>query len=866
MSMEGELDQQGIRRYLLGLADDEARDIIEQRLLADPAFLEEVEAEEWELIDDHIAGELSADEWAAFEKSILGSPNRRSKVILARGLAERAFRSEPTAEPEAPGGGLWNSILSLFGSRPGFGVAFAALAIALILGGWYFISFDDGDTVLAELNRAYGTERPLEARITGMGHAPKTDRRGGEPLGVDTLARNRAERIASDELAENDSDAARHRLAKVYLAKGETGEALRLLERVVRQGPENAQALSDLGIAYMESAAALEAADGGRKLEFYASALEHFERAIAADPKLAEPYFNRGLVRGQMGLPAEEANAWRNYLKLDSTSPWAQEARERLSALENAPPKERSAAEAGEAYLTAFRQRDRIGAYEILRSNREMITGKLIPQQLAFLFADAPDRASAEAHLAALTFAGDLELERTGDPFWKELAAFYSSLPEPSRQGLRSPQARIRSGYENSLGGRYEQALADFQAAHAEFTTLGDQWDRAIADYWLGYLLDRNGRLDEAETTLTRASEDAQRRGHIWIASHHLAWLAQVAYARDRISERIRFGTEALALAERTFDDYNTQKALELLASAHRDVAAYEDALTYAHRSIEMSRSAHSSPRQRFRTLSETAYTFANAGHYAAAEAFERESLDVAGNAKEGTFVYMALLRLGQLATVRGGYDEAFDRFRESREVAIGFEAEERARHVAYLDLVEGHGMRAAGRCADAVPRYRSAAAYYARDKFTTDHYDTQKGLLICHLTERDEGAVAIQAPIVFEMLEKYRAAIGEEAVRNTFFGREQEIYDALVDFELSRGNADAAFAHAETSRARSLLDSIGNRPSEQNTVGFAARPFSLAEVKAAVPEGVQILQYVVLSGRIAFWVIGRDAVHYGTR
>src|SRR5690606_20832876 len=198
--------------------------------------------------------------------SFMNTPARRSRVMLARGLAERAVRRQPNAEPEAPGGGLWNSVLSLFGSRPSFGVAFAALLIALLLGGWYFISFEDSDTVLAELNRAYGTERPLEGRITGMGHAPKTARRGGEPLGVDTLARNRAERIASDELAEDDSDGARHRLAKVYLAKGETGEALRLLERVVRQDPGNAQALSDLGIAYMESAAALDSADGGRKL------------------------------------------------------------------------------------------------------------------------------------------------------------------------------------------------------------------------------------------------------------------------------------------------------------------------------------------------------------------------------------------------------------------------------------------------------------------------------------------------------------------------------------------------------------------------------------------------------------------------
>jgi tetratricopeptide (TPR) repeat protein len=815
MSMAGESDQHGLRSYLLGLADEETREAIELRLLSDPALLEEVEAEEWDLIDDHLAGELASDEERAFAETFLRSPGRRSKVTLARGLAARTRspRHAATTE-EASGGGLWASLRALFGGRLALGGGLAVLLIALFFGGWYLIAHrDTSDAVIAELDRAYTTERPLEGRITGLGHAPKTDRRGGEPLGMDTLARNRAERIASDNLAEQDSDAARHGLARVYLAKGEVGEALRLLERVTRQQPENAQALSDLGVAYMESAAALEEADGGRKMDFYARALTQFERSISADPKLAEPRFNRALVLGHMGTSGEEANAWRDYLKLDSSSPWAQEARERLAALENAPPGDRSGAEATQQFLTAFRQRDRMGAFEVLRTDREMITGKLIPQQLAFLFADAPDEASAAPHLAALVFAGDVEFERTGDPFWKELAAFYSALPEPTRLKLREPQSRVRSGYKNSLDGRYEQALADFQAAHSAFDSFGDAWDRGIADYWLGYLLDRNGRLEEAEAVLKKAAANAERQDHFWIGSHHLAWIAQVAYARDRPSERIKYGIEALALAERTFDDYNTQKTLELLAAAHRDVGAFEDALTYARRGTQMSRFAHSSPRQRYRTLSETAKTFANAQYYAAAEAFQIEALNVARNeTTEGTFVYLALLRLGQLATVRREFDRAFEWFPQSRDVANGFEAEERARHLAYLDISEGHAFRAAGRCHDALPRYLSASAYYARDKFTTDHYDTEKGRLICHLTQRDEGSVALQAPVVFGMLERYRTAISEEAVRNSFFGREQEIYDALIDFELSRGNADAAFGHVESSRARSLLDSLENR------------------------------------------------------
>src|SRR5690606_38158353 len=300
--MAGETDFKAIRRYLLGAADDDLVTAVEERLIVDPAFFEEVDTEEWELIDDYVAGTLAEDEARAFEARFLSSPARVERIRLARTLAQRSAIPAGETPQEAPGGGLWNSFSRMFSSPLAYAAGLAALLIAVLVGGWYLIANRGGeDVVLAELNRAYSAERPLEARISGLEHAPKTDRRGGTPAGVDTHARNRAERIAADELAENDTDAARHRLARVYLAKGETGEALRLLERVTRQEPANAQAHNDLAVAYMASADALDADDGGRKLEFLALALDHLERASAAEPELAEPRFNRALVLSRMG-------------------------------------------------------------------------------------------------------------------------------------------------------------------------------------------------------------------------------------------------------------------------------------------------------------------------------------------------------------------------------------------------------------------------------------------------------------------------------------------------------------------------------------------------------------------------------------
>src|ERR1044072_1838145 len=83
-----------LRQYLLGDLTEEARRRVEQRLLTEPDFLEELLAGEEELIDDYVGNELSDDERLKFERHFLCTKERRQQLSFARALSRYVSESE----------------------------------------------------------------------------------------------------------------------------------------------------------------------------------------------------------------------------------------------------------------------------------------------------------------------------------------------------------------------------------------------------------------------------------------------------------------------------------------------------------------------------------------------------------------------------------------------------------------------------------------------------------------------------------------------------------------------------------------------------------------------------------------------------
>lgn len=87
------IDNETLRRYLLGTLEAEARAELEERILSDPAAYEEVLFLEEELIDQYVAGGLSKAEQQLFETHFLITQERQKNLRFGQ-LLKRYMSSQ----------------------------------------------------------------------------------------------------------------------------------------------------------------------------------------------------------------------------------------------------------------------------------------------------------------------------------------------------------------------------------------------------------------------------------------------------------------------------------------------------------------------------------------------------------------------------------------------------------------------------------------------------------------------------------------------------------------------------------------------------------------------------------------------------
>jgi len=152
-------DLQQIREYLLGRLRLDQQSRVEERLLVDSDFYEELLIAEDEIVDQYVQGEMASDDRASFESHFIISPERQEKVRFARTLRKYVSAEVSRRAPElssemttgrpadvsanatanaanAEGKSRWFGFLSLRNSALAYGLA-AALVLIVVGGGWW---------------------------------------------------------------------------------------------------------------------------------------------------------------------------------------------------------------------------------------------------------------------------------------------------------------------------------------------------------------------------------------------------------------------------------------------------------------------------------------------------------------------------------------------------------------------------------------------------------------------------------------------------------------------------------------------------------------------------------------------------------
>ncbi len=437
-----------LKKYILGeITDDKDRLEIEERLLTESAYFEELSITEDELIQDFVEKKLDSAERTKFEKRFLISKENRERVKFARAMRQIVVEDEDknqakTEDKPETKSNFFDSLKAFFSTPvPIVGTILFLLGVSALL--FWQISTPDRPESLLAFNEAFRNSRPIESRITELDYAPFQQTRGNESENFNKEELNRAKLYALEDLKNNRTAENLHIVGKISLAEKNFDEAIDYFQQSLKLSPNNAKLHNDLGTAWLE-----KGKSNDDNLRFLAASLEEFNKAIELNKGLKEAYFNKALSLQLMNLPNQTKEAWQEYLKMDDSSDWAKEAKKNLQNLESVKNISKTKDEIRTDFLNAFQKDDKEIAWQILSRNREIVKGKLIPQQLAFLFIEAKsdDDAEADKYLNALKYAGDLEKKKANDPYWKEIADFYANISKDKIPENKLPRSKL-TGY-----------------------------------------------------------------------------------------------------------------------------------------------------------------------------------------------------------------------------------------------------------------------------------------------------------------------------------------------------------------------------------------------------------------------------------
>ena len=174
-------ESKSIKKYLLGQAAEADSLQLEERLISDETFFNELSIAEDELVDEYLGGKLSETDRNNFEEHFLSAAERQRKLRFARSLKKyvnihagdtnaSAQASDPVLASSQP---VKSSTFPFFAFRNpllGYSLA-AAVVLAALVGTWYLLKTmsntgDPGKVFVATLTPGLIRDSQTDNKIT----------------------------------------------------------------------------------------------------------------------------------------------------------------------------------------------------------------------------------------------------------------------------------------------------------------------------------------------------------------------------------------------------------------------------------------------------------------------------------------------------------------------------------------------------------------------------------------------------------------------------------------------------------------------------------------------------------------------------
>ncbi len=569
--------------------------------------------------------------------------------------------------------------------------------------------------------------------------------------------------------------------------------AVERLRAATARAPVDAAAWSDLAAA--EYAAALRLG----RASLYPQALAAADRALQAEPALPEALFNRALVLERLGLAAAAREAWESYLKVDPSSPWAAEARERAARLpattsqsqfqDELPRLERAAAAGDQAAVDAVVDRHRQAARTFAEVEQLGRWAEAVQQG---------DASRAAGRLATARAIGGALVRLSGESLLAAAVGAIDGADPAGRAALAAAHAAYRRGRLAYSRHQPSAAEPDLRRAAAGFAAAGDPL-ALVARYYAS-----ETRFDQNDVAGTRAELEpllaaADRAPRFAALGALVRWeLALCLMTDDAWSAALPLVEESAAAFRRLGERGNLGFMQGMLGDVRFCLGRPDDAWE-AYRESFALESAEGAGDRLAVSLAGTARMELRAGRLDTSRALLGLEAEAGRDAHNDSLLADALVRRAVLAARQGDAGEAASDAREAGAVAAGIgDPPLRARALVDVDLAAGAAAlrddphRARELLAAAIDGYRRLAPIFLPD-----------GYLLRAEADRRLGDLAAEARDVeggVDALERHPVQFAGPVAGTGLFDA-AALYGEAVRLWLDRGDVARAFAYEERSR-----------------------------------------------------------------
>lgn len=387
-------------------------------------------------------------------------------------------------------------------SVPRFAAAGVAIALVAAAAWWALAGRGTPGAANQLLARAYTDQRTLELRISGAAYAPLRVQRGpAESFVARPSALLKAEALIASQMASHPDDPAWLQAAgRADLLEGKYDAAVESLQRALELRPDSAELLLDLGTAHFQRAQSED------RQEDYGAAFEYLSKALTLEPGNTTALFNRAIVSERQFLYRQALEDWEHYLKLDSTSQWAEEARNHADAVRT------KLKEHGRARPLLAPQEVGPGVISNEVDQRvEEYLGEAVRKWLPEAFPESGGREADASAQRALFLLADLTSKQHGDRWLTDLLQG-SSAP----QFRRAVAALARAASANDAG---DFAVAAEQAARAEqlFRDSGNTAGALRARFEQVFSAQLSRRIGPCRQQVSTALIESKQRPYSWL-------------------------------------------------------------------------------------------------------------------------------------------------------------------------------------------------------------------------------------------------------------------------------------------------------------------------------------------------------------